>query len=89
MAKISTKGCRQGSDASVHTDKSVGRELMCNQPHIGPFFSFMNSVIKEAKGGRYGQIFVYDTPITDDVLGFLDKDEVLETLREIQALPRK
>lgn len=32
---------------------------------------------------------VYDTPITDDVLGYLNEDEVLDILREIQKLPRK
>lgn len=29
----------------------------------------------------------YDTPITDDVLGYLSPEEVLNTLSEIQALP--
>ena|GEM_PF-882736 len=29
----------------------------------------------------------YDTPITDDVLGYLSPEEVLSTLSEIQALP--
>lgn len=32
---------------------------------------------------------VYDTPITDDVIGWLSEDAVQETLDEIQALPSK
>lgn len=30
----------------------------------------------------------YDTPITDDVIGWLDEDGVQETLRRIRDLPR-
>ena len=29
----------------------------------------------------------YDTPITCDVIGYLNEDEVTETLKEIEALP--
>jgi hypothetical protein len=32
---------------------------------------------------------VYDTPVTGDVLGYLDFDGVAKTLREIQCLPKK
>ena len=32
---------------------------------------------------------VYDTPITNDVVGYLDFDGVAKLLQEIQALPKK
>lgn len=35
---------------------------------------------------RDGEI-VYDTPVTDDVIGYLDFDEVARALEEIKALP--
>ena len=36
--------------------------------------------------GKNGEL-CYDTPITDDVLGWLTGDEVFEKLAEIQSLP--
>lgn len=32
---------------------------------------------------------VYDTPVTGDVRGFLDEDEVIEVLAEIERLPAR
>jgi hypothetical protein len=65
-------------------------------------FGFPNgyqaSVIDDGYGhesGRYelavmheGSI-VYDTPVTDDVLGFLSEDEVVAALDQIAALPAR
>lgn len=31
----------------------------------------------------------YSTPITEDVLGYLSKEDVIETLKQIAALPSK
>lgn len=31
----------------------------------------------------------YDTPVTDDVIGYLKEEEVIETLNKIRLLPRK
>ena len=36
-----------------------------------------------------GDDLTYETPITDDVIGYLDYDEVLEILSEIEKLPPK
>ncbi len=30
---------------------------------------------------------IYDTPVTDDVLGWLDEDDVSEAMAKVQALP--
>jgi hypothetical protein len=37
---------------------------------------------------HYGQI-LYDTPITDDVIGFLTREEVVQTLKRIEELPKR
>lgn len=34
-----------------------------------------------------GGEIVYDTPVTDDVLGWLTPDDVTRVLKEIEALP--
>ena len=36
-----------------------------------------------------GDDLTYETPITDDVIGYLNYDEVLEILSEIEKLPPK
>lgn len=33
-----------------------------------------------------GEYICYDTPITDDVIGYLSKDEVTELMKQIQLL---
>jgi hypothetical protein len=35
-----------------------------------------------------GEAITYDTPLTDDVIGWLDEAEVGEKLTEIEALPK-
>lgn len=37
----------------------------------------------------YNNEITYDTPITKDVVGFLDFQGVADTLREIENLPRR
>jgi hypothetical protein len=40
-------------------------------------------------GVMYDGNLVYDTPVTSDVVGFLDFAEVAKTLQEIEALPSR
>lgn len=44
------------------------------------------AVLKWAPDGTYE--LAYDTPLTDDVLGYLEPGEVDEVLASIQSLPR-
>jgi len=37
----------------------------------------------------YNDIIVYDTGLTEDVIGFLDFDGVIQTLDSIRKLPRR
>lgn len=37
----------------------------------------------------YDERITYDTPVTEDVLGWLDEDGVTKALQEIEALPPK
>lgn len=54
------------------------------------------SVINDGYGSSQGLFeaavlyqgsIVYDTPITNDVLGYLSEDEVQETIEAVKALP--
>lgn len=75
---------------------------MCNKPAMQHIYLFTNgygaSVIRNSYsyGHEYGlyEIAVlrgnrlcYDTPITDNVIGYLTADEVAEHLRQIEELP--
>jgi hypothetical protein len=37
----------------------------------------------------YNDSIVYDTGITEDVIGFLDFQEVADTLKQIEKLPKR
>lgn len=57
----------------VHHDGSYGVEL---------------AVVAFGSSSREDWEIVYDTPITDDVIGWLDPMTLIDTLRRIAALPR-
>lgn len=46
--------------------------------------SYEIAVLKKITDNEYS--LCYDTPITDDVLGYLDNDEVIEILEKIKNL---
>jgi hypothetical protein len=47
------------------------------------------AVIKFKNGDLDNYELTYDTPVTDDVLGYLDEAECIKTFEEIKALPAK
>lgn len=61
-----------------------GASVVCSQFSYGGDKGFFEVAVLDANGE-----IVYDTPITSDVIGWLDFDGVAKTLREIQCLPKK
>jgi hypothetical protein len=61
-----------------------GASVVCNQFSYGGDKGFFEVAVIDASGEM-----VYDTPVTSDVIGWLDFDGVAKTLQEIQCLPKK
>ena len=59
-----------------------GASVVCNQFSYGGDKGLFEVAVLDMAGN-----IVYDTPVTGDVLGFLDFDGVAKTLQEIQSLP--
>jgi len=65
----------------VHFDNGYSASIICNPVSYGGKQGlFEIAIIKN------GEI-VYDTPLTHDVIGNLDFDEVANTLKKIEQLP--
>lgn len=66
-----------------------GASIIC-QPGSDGFEEglFELAVLKFSDDARYGFDLVYDTPITNDVLGFLNEDQVDEVLAAITRLDK-
>jgi hypothetical protein len=61
-----------------------GASVVCSQFSYGGDKGFFEVAVLDTNGE-----IVYDTPITSDVIGWLDFDGVAKTLQEIQCLPKK
>lgn len=63
---------------------NYGASVVCNDFTYGG----KNGLFEVAVLDLAGDI-VYDTPVTDDVIGYLDFDGVAKVLQQIQCLPKK
>lgn len=63
---------------------NYGASVVCSQFSYGGDKGLFEVAVLDMEGK-----IVYDTPVTSDVLGYLDFDGVAKTLQEIQALPKK
>jgi hypothetical protein len=63
---------------------NYGASVVCNDFTYGG----KNGLFEVAVLDLAGDI-VYDTPVTDDVIGYLDFDGVAKVLQQIQNLPKK
>ena len=63
-------------------DNGYGASVVSHNFSYGGDRGFFEVAVLDAAGN-----ITYDTPITGDVLGYLDFDGVAKTLREIQNLP--
>lgn len=61
-----------------------GASVVCNRHTYGGDRGFFEVAVLDMAGE-----IVYDTPVTNDVIGWLDFDGVAKTLQEIQNLPKK
>lgn len=61
-----------------------GASVVCSQFSYGGDKGLFEVAVLDMAGN-----IVYDTPVTGDVVGFLDFDGVAKTLQEIQNLPKK
>lgn len=61
-----------------------GASVVCSQFSYGGDKGLFEVAVLDMAGN-----IVYDTPVTGDVVGYLDFDGVAKTLQEIQNLPKK
>ena len=73
---------RTGKRARIHFDNGYGASVVSHTySYGGPQGLYEIAVLKENE-------IVYDTPVTSDVIGYLEEDEVTDILSKIQQLPR-
>lgn len=61
-----------------------GASVVCSDMSYGGKEGLFEIAVLDLAGD-----IVYDTPVTDDVIGWLDFDGVAKTLQQIQNLPKK
>lgn len=62
-------------------DNGYGASVICSEHSYGGSSGLFEVAVLK------GDDICYDTPITNDVLGYLDHEGVLRTLEQIKALP--
>jgi len=72
-----------GYQKFVQFDNGYSASVVCNDMSYGGDRGLFEVAI------LYNNEIVYDTPITPDVVGYLDFQGVADTLREIENLPRR
>lgn len=74
----------RGVAARVNFPNGYGASVVCGPYTYGGKEGLYELAVLDTEGN-----IVYDTPITDDVLGFLSKADVAAALRSIEALPSR
>jgi len=77
-----TDSFMNGKQARITFDNGYGASVVCHSFSYGG----KNGLYELAVLGKDGDL-TYDTPVTNDVLGYLTPDEVTENMLFIQALP--
>ena len=80
-----------GSDESFHYifrfENGYGASIIKHMGSYGYAEDEFEMAVIYFEGDEYG--IIYNTPITDDVLGYLNNEEVLEYLEKIKNLDRR
>ena len=86
MTKISGLAkINNGVGLIVEFDNGYGASIVCHDRSYGGPFKIGESNLYELAVLHDGHL-CYDTPITDDVLGWQTIEEINETLKEIEKL---
>jgi len=72
---------REAKYAKIGFDNGHGASILC-----GDMF-YSNGVDTYELAVMNNNEICYDTPITDDVCGYLNQDELMQTLEDISKLP--
>ena len=62
-------------------DNGYGASVVCHSGSYGGNQGLYEIAVLDSKGD-----LCYDTPITDDVIGYANEDKVLDTLHRIKSL---
>lgn len=77
-----------GIQLILRFDNGYGASLLCNEISYGNEDDLWKLAVIHFKSTDPDDYeLVYDTPITDDVLGYLDDELAVEILRDIKVLP--
>jgi len=71
-----------GVTTSLHFKNGYGISVICHSFSYGGNRGLYEIAVLDSQGR-----LTYDTPVTDDVIGFLTENEVSEIMEEIQRLP--
>lgn len=73
---------RTGKRSRIYFDNGYGASVVSHTySYGGPQGLYEIAVLRDDE-------IVYDTPVTSDVIGYLEEDEVTDILSKIQQLPR-
>lgn len=71
-----------GYQKTYKFENGYGASVICNEFSYGGDRGLFEVAVLDAAGN-----IVYDTPITGDVLGYLDFEDVAKVLKDIENLP--
>ena len=77
----SVRECMDGVGINVRFTNGYGADIVCHSGSYGGKRGLWELAVFR------GKKIVYDTPITNDVLGWLNEREVLQAVKDIEALP--
>lgn len=72
----------QGIQATIKFDNGYGASIVRHNFSYGHEDGLYELAVLDSRDR-----LTYDTPVTDDVLGYLSEDEVTDALKQIQELP--
>jgi len=80
------KGDRIMSLKEYKFDNGYGASVVCNDMSYGGKEGLFEIAVIKYNGKNDRGKICYDTPITNDVIGYLTKDEVESILKKIESL---